>query len=143
MKTEIDFGKACLRILDANYNRAKEALRVSEDFSRFLMEDKTLTADFKRARHQMTKILLRFPVRYARLVASRDSVRDIGKKNLIHDRRSNPGWRDIMTANMKRAQEALRVLEELSKVVSPPGSRAFERLRFHIYELEKRSFRKF
>ena len=36
--------KALLRIIDANYNRAKEAIRVAEDIVRFHLGDFKLTA---------------------------------------------------------------------------------------------------
>ena len=132
-----------LRIMDANFNRAKEALRVCEDFARFLLCDEKLTAKFKRCRHRLTEILTRFPASYARLVASRDSVHDVGRDDWIQDGRRKPGWRKVMTANLKRGQEALRVLEELAKMIAPRRARALGRLRFELYELEKRSFRKF
>ena len=141
-KTQNNF-EAFLRILDANYNRAKEALRVAEDLARFLMEDKILTAKFKKLRHDLTKILLRFPVSYRRLVAARDSVEDVGKKSLIHDTPGRTRWQDLLTANLKRAQEAMRVLEEVSKVVAPRESGSFQHLRFSLYELEKRTLQKF
>ena len=134
--------RAFLRIVDANYNRAKEALRVAEDFSRFLLNDRRLTARFKRSRHELTRILLRLPIPYRRLVAARDSVRDVGRSRGIRDRRS-PRWQDAMTANLKRAEEALRVLEELARLISPRAARSFEDLRFRIYELERIAFQKF
>ena len=40
-----------LRILDANANRAREALRVLEDYARFVLNDPTLSADLKSIRH--------------------------------------------------------------------------------------------
>lgn len=130
------------RILDANWNRSKEALRVCEDISRFFLEDKPLTAQFKRIRHDLTAILMAFPISYRELLFSRDSVNDLGKNSSIADKK-NPKWQDIMAANLKRAQEALRVLEESSKVIAPKKVNALSALRFRVYELEKKSFRKF
>ena len=134
--------QAFLRILDANYNRAKEALRVSEDVARFLMKDPVLSSGFKRARHALTQTLLKLPVSYSKLLESRDSLRDVGRNSGIRDRKK-AGWKDVMAANLKRAQEALRVLEEISKILAPRSTRFFEKIRFDLYDLEKRTVRKF
>ena len=133
---------AFLRIMDANYNRAKEALRVCEDLSRFLMNDSRLAAAYKRSRHELTRLLLDFPASYLDLLAARDSANDVGRRHVIQDT-ARPKWQDLIIANMKRAQEALRVLEEVSKAVQPSEAGGFTRLRFSLYELEKKSVRKF
>ena len=130
------------RVIDANYNRAKEAVRVCEDISRFFLDDVRLTAKFKQSRHALTKALLQFPVPYRRLVAARDSAGDVGKKSRLEDLERRPRVPDLMAANLKRAEEAVRVLEEFSKIVAPRQSPAFQKIRFHLYELEKIAFRK-
>ena len=56
--------KKLLRMIDANFNRAKEGIRVSEDIARFVLDDKSLAASFKKMRHTLSKILLNFPVSY-------------------------------------------------------------------------------
>ena len=134
--------KPLLRILDANYNRAKEALRVTEDISRFYLADARLTARFKRTRHDLTKALLGFRVPYRALVEARNSEEDVGARSLIRDKK-NPRWKDLWLSNLKRAQEAVRVLEEMSKMVEPKKTSSFQRLRFRLYELEKASLQKF
>ena len=48
------------RIIDANYNRAKEGLRVCEDIARFILNDKALSAGFKRARHTLAGAITLF-----------------------------------------------------------------------------------
>lgn len=139
----MDSSKIFLRILDANFNRAKEALRVGEDFSRFLLNDKALTSEFKKKRHELTKILLKFPAGYAKLLMSREALPDVGRHAILKDKPGKPGWKDIFCANLKRGQEAARVLEEISKAVSPKQSAALQKLRFELYDLEKRVFKKF
>ena len=134
--------KPLLRVIDANYNRAKEALRVAEDIGRFYFADARLTARFKRTRHDLTKVLLGFKVPYRALVEARDSKEDVGARSLIRDKK-NPRWKDILLSNLKRAQEAVRVLEEMSKMVEPGKTRSFQSLRFRLYELEKISIQKF
>ena len=136
-------AKKFLRIVDANYNRLKEALRVLEDFSRFFLDDPVSTREFKKLRHDLVRHLSRFPAGYAALLEARDSAHDVGRRSWIQNGHKRPQWKELMVANMKRGQEAARVLEEISKILSPRQSPAFQRLRFRLYELEKKSFRKF
>lgn len=136
-------SKRLYRVLDANFNRAKEALRVAEDLSRFILNSRSLSAAFKKVRHDLSVCLLTFPVPYVKLLASRDSEEDVAKESVIRDTRKKPDWRDLMIANLKRAQEALRVLEESAKAVSVRHSKRFQKIRFEVYELEKRSILKF
>lgn len=137
MKSEL------LRIMDANFNRAKEALRVAEDLARFILNDRVLASRYKKCRHELSKILLAFPVPYLKMLATRDSRRDVGKWSAIRDPKRNPKWADLMISNLKRAQEALRVLEECAKVITPRQARLFQKLRFECYDLERRSIPKF
>ena len=130
-----------LRLIDANFNRAKEGLRVCEDILRFVFDDRALTARFKKLRHDCSKILVQFPVPYRALVEKRNSAHDVGKRSFISDQK--PGWRDLLVSNMKRTQESLRVLEESSKIVASKTSKKFQTLRFRLYELEKRVLKKF
>ena len=51
------------RILDANANRAREALRVVEDYCRFVLDDRFLSGELKRLRHDLTAILGELPRR--------------------------------------------------------------------------------
>ena len=134
--------KNLLRIIDANYNRAKEAIRVAEDISRFYFRDARLTSRFKRVRHDLTKALFGFQVSYRQLVEVRNSKEDVGRSGLIRDKK-NPGWKDILLSNLKRAEEAARVLEEFSKMAGPKQTPSFQKIRFRLYELEKDCFRKF
>ena len=137
-----DIKKALLRGMDANFNRAKEALRVLEDLSRFCLENRNLTVKLKGLRHALTQILLKFPASYRNWLEARDAEHDIGKDNPIRDS-SKSGVRILWISNMKRAQEALRVLEEFSKAVPGPSHSGFEKIRFSLYELEKKSFHLF
>ncbi len=135
--------KYSLRILDANYNRAKEAIRVCEDIARFFLKDAKLTSRLKRCRHEITQVILDFPVPYRELVAARNNHEDVGRASWIQDGKKRPGWKDLMAANLQRSQEASRVLEETAKAVAPRRAGQFQRIRFRLYELEKQSFRKF
>jgi len=133
---------SALRLVDVNFNRAKEGLRVCEDIIRFMHDHKSLTDAFKRLRHDCSKVLLDFPVPYKNLVNARNARGDVGKESVILAKKK-PSWNDILISNMKRSEEALRVLEEASKVIAPTQSHRFQNLRFKLYELEKKTVKRF
>jgi len=114
------------RLLDANINRAREGLRVLEDICRFILDDIQLTEQLKNIRHSL-KDLVDIPD--ALLVASRGSDEDVARERPVPKRAD---WRGIVTANAKRAAEALRVLEEFSA----RGSEIKDQ-RYKVYDLEK------
>ena len=125
-----------LRILDANLNRAREGLRVCEDIARFIYNDRFLTGRFKTIRHQCSKIILTLPKLYRSVLLARDTGLDVGKRSVIKDKPA-AGWSDLFSSNVKRAEESLRVLEEVSKIVMPKKSREFQHLRFEVYGFYK------
>ncbi len=127
-----------LRIIDANFNRAKEALRVIEEFGRFILEDRKLTARLKHIRHQVTQILLSYKISYEDLLKKRDSAGDLGRRSDISDKKK-PVSKDIVIANFKRAQESMRVLEEISKIEDRKAAAKFQVMRFELYELERKA----
>lgn len=124
-----------LRVYDANLNRAREGLRVCEEVARMVLDDAVLTGKCRRLRRQVhaAGVLLGG----SRLVAGRDSHRDVGRPELRGPVKTHRGTRDLLTANLRRVQEALRVLEEFGRVRSAAASRAFSALRFRSYTLEK------
>jgi thiamine-phosphate pyrophosphorylase len=128
------------RILDANANRLKEGWRVCEEVSRFILNDRLLSAGFKRMRHK-TDILLKELLSCA-FLESRDSLKDVGLKCKQPSEFARKNWQDIFFANMQRVKESLRVLEEFSKLKSGPVSLQFKRIRYGAYELEKRTVKK-
>jgi thiamine-phosphate pyrophosphorylase len=67
---------AILRIIDANRNRALEALRVLEDLARFAVGDPVLAEGFKASRHAITQAL--GGIDAALLLSSRDARGDVG-----------------------------------------------------------------
>ncbi len=138
----LDTRNAFLRMMDANYNRAKEALRVSEDILRFVLNDKKISSRCKFLRHRLTQIFLTLSIPYAKIVQSRRSRHDVGREFVLSDQK-HPRPVDIFLSNVKRAEEATRVLEEVARAVFPNKARSFERLRFSIYELEKQALKKF
>lgn len=130
------------RLVDANFNRAREGLRVLEDLARFVLNDKRNTAKIKGIRHRIAAILISPAVSKFKLLESRDSKFDVGKRSVIFDKKKL-GFHDLAAANFKRVEESLRVLEECSKVFMPAVSVKFQVLRFDVYELEKSIIKKF
>jgi thiamine-phosphate pyrophosphorylase len=49
-----------LRIIDANVNRAREALRVMEDYARLGLDDASLSAAIKETRHTLAQAVIQF-----------------------------------------------------------------------------------
>ena len=130
-----------LRLIDVNFNRVKEGLRVCEDILRFIYDDSSLTQAFKKIRHDCSKALLKFPVSYRTIIEMRNSKYDVGKRSAISEKKKL-NWDDLIVSNLKRAEEGFRVLEEFSKIVAKKTSAQFQSLRFRLYELEKRVFKK-
>ncbi len=98
-----------LRAIDAAANRAAEGLRVAEDYARFVRDDAVLTKQLKTLRHAIVEALAAVPLT-ARL-ASRDTVGDVGTTIVSPSANSRASEDDLLTANLHRAEEALRSLE--------------------------------
>ena len=64
------------RILDVNFNRAREALRVAEDCGRFALNDPAITATAKSLRSDLKEVLDGLPAEM--LIVSRDTPGDTG-----------------------------------------------------------------
>lgn len=127
---------AVFRILDANLNRAREAMRVMEEYARFALEDATLSAALKDLRHQLVASVPRDWV--SGLNAHRDTPRDIGTTMEAAGEYRRADAADVALASCKRLAEALRVLEEYSKTLDAQFAAQIERMRYRAYELERR-----
>ncbi len=123
------------RILDANANRAREALRVMEDGARFLLDDEALTRDLKALRHDVRAALVPHE---AMLNASRNTPGDVGTTVTVPSEGERSGVRDVVIASGKRLSEALRSIEEYAKSIDRVTAPAIEALRYRAYELERR-----
>jgi thiamine-phosphate pyrophosphorylase len=130
--------KAVLRIIDANINRIKEALRVCEEVTRFAMDNRSLTSGLKGIRHEVDFAVKALPVSFSGRLEARCSRYDVGK--VVFGRelcRADIG--DVFFANMQRVKESARVLEEFSKLVSVKAAVKFKHLRYQAYDIEKRA----
>lgn len=130
-----------LRILDANFNRSREGLRVCEEIARFVLEDRRLARALKKARHAVTASLKRLPVGRSDLLACRDTGGDVGRVSTRSEKRRS-GFLGLFLANIQRVKESLRVLEEGSKLFGRENSEGFKKIRFDVYDIEKRSLPK-
>ena len=134
-------NKKLYRILDANFNRAREGLRVAEEIVRFAMDSSVLQKGFKTCRHQVQRVLEEYAVGARKLLSSRDSQGDIGRApSALEERRADLAA--VFLANVQRVKESLRALEEFSKLVDPKASRLLKEIRFRVYVLEKRALPK-
>lgn len=125
------------RVIDANANRAREGLRVAEDFARFVVADESAAVALRDARHRVTEAL-RAVAPAAALLAARDTEGDLGVdgETFVPAARASGG--DVAASAFKRAEEALRSLAEFAKLFDPEAAAAFERERYALYDLEKR-----
>lgn len=118
------------RVIDANLNRLKEGIRVVEDILRYKDNNKPLAKKLKSLRHQAitddTKELL----------AHRDSINDVLRPSTSSEQQ-RASLESIIIANLKRAQESSRVLEELYKLDNIENSEKFKTIRYELYTLEK------
>jgi thiamine-phosphate pyrophosphorylase len=132
-------------MIDANLNRSSEGLRVLEDVARFLLNDAELSQRLRSLRHDLARETKSLCVR---LLSHRNSEHDVGHPYFISPRErklnmkttSLQGLLDLVTANAKRVEESLRVVEELAKLPelsSMLNSASFEQSRFTLYTLER------
>ena len=127
------------RILDANLNRAKEGLRVCEEVTRFILDERFLSASLKGIRHKIDKVASGLITH--KLLRSRSSISDVGRK-IYKNELKRKNIADIFFANIQRVKESIRVLEEFSKLEKKNLAVGFKNIRYEIYEIEKKAARK-
>jgi thiamine-phosphate pyrophosphorylase len=124
-----------LRLIDANANRAREALRVLEDYARFILNSDPLSGEIKNLRHEMTQAL-RPLLREA--IFHRDTPGDIGTTIKTTGEQSRDDVAGVVIAAGKRTGEAMRALEEFLKISQPANAAKIEALRYRLYDVEQR-----
>ncbi len=126
--------KKTLRIIDANFNRAREGLRVVEDGLRFYYDsDENYVKRLKELRHRLSEGVEK-SFGFTPLKKERNSGDDTGRRL---DSRESETVRQVIERNLMRTGEALRTIEEYSKTMVPEASLLFHDLRFDLYEIEK------
>ncbi|MBU1727123.1 MAG: thiamine-phosphate pyrophosphorylase [Candidatus Omnitrophica bacterium] len=129
--------KVIYRIIDANLNRAKEGLRVCEEIARFILNERSLTANLKNLRHKLDSARKNLPGQKA-LLKERQSATDVGRLIYVNELKRN-GVSDIFFANIQRVKESVRVLEEFSKLINKKAAIDFKNIRYRVYEAEKKA----
>lgn len=124
-----------IRIIDANFNRAKEGLRVCEDVCRYALDLKNETKLLKHIRHDLSQAIE--PLGIQQLMASRETQSDVGRFSTESEMKRK-GLDDVFYANAQRVKESLRVLEEIIKLISPVNSQKVKALRYRFYDVEKK-----
>ncbi|MBU0605382.1 MAG: thiamine-phosphate pyrophosphorylase [Candidatus Omnitrophica bacterium] len=130
------------RIVDANFNRSREGLRVCEEITRFIMNSPALTKELKALRHGITGIIRSSPGTAKECLESRNSVSDCGRIPDFEIEVSRREAADIFSANIERVKESIRVLEEFFKLINMDLSAKLSRLRFKTYDIEKRAIKR-
>ncbi len=123
------------RVIDANFNRAKEGLRVCEDVCRFVLDDRFLTKKFKEARHILSSVV--GAVWGQEGLKHRNISEDVGRPS-IDKEFDRKNVQDIFYANSQRVKESVRVLEEFAKLFDHKQAEALKTLRYDIYFLEQK-----
>lgn len=132
--------RGLLRVLDAGLNRAREGLRVLEDYGRFVCDDGAVATGLKQLRHELCEAEGRVaglrPGSAERLL-SRDTAGDVGAGvTLVSEQQRGDGG-GLLVANLRRVQESLRSLEEFGKLLDSEFAGAMKRLRYRSYILEQ------
>lgn len=123
------------RVVDAAANRAREALRVLEDYARFVCDDAFLSRLCKELRHDLASTLGVLPP--ATLLAARETIHDVGTTIQTEREGIRTSARAVAIANAKRLQESLRTLEEFGKLYGSVFGGRLEALRYRAYTLER------
>jgi thiamine-phosphate pyrophosphorylase len=123
-----------LRILDANFNRAREALRVIEDYARFVLNDDQACAALKQLRHDFQDATASLA---AEAILHRDTPGDVGTVTKVTGELSRTDIGHVVVASGKRLGEALRTIEEYLKTADPSNASRIESIRYRFYDLEQ------
>ncbi len=126
------------RLIDANLNRAGEALRVLEDLARFVLDDPELGPRLKAARHELVSVCEDLAPRSIRLL-ERDVAGDVGRETKVEAEAGRTTLAQVAAAAGARLTQALRVLEEAAKLSTDhPGHwRRIEAIRYAAYDIDR------
>ncbi|MBN2128337.1 MAG: thiamine phosphate synthase [Sedimentisphaerales bacterium] len=127
--------RSAYRIIDANFNRAREAIRVVEEYCRFVLNCAALSERAKQLRHELSTAIGRLDA--GRLLAGRDTLGDVGVGQKVEGQLQRVTLKDCFTAGAKRLTEALRALAETIQTENGAVARSIEQLRYRAYTLEK------
>jgi len=129
------FTGPVLRMLDANANRAREALRVLEDYARYVLDHDDLSGELKEVRHGLAGVVGPW---LGKAILHRDTPGDVGTDHKTAAEGRREDLSAVVTAAGKRLGEALRVIEEALKIQDAAAAGAVEKLRYRFYDLEQK-----
>lgn len=126
-----------LRIVDANLNRIGEGLRLLEDITRFILNDPDLSEQLKSLRHEL---LPKNRSVQKKLLNARQAEGDVGAFLDVESEGERADAMSLVSANSRRVQQSLRVLEEVAKIHGQDIGLdwdKFKHARFKLYTLEQ------
>ncbi|MBE9221999.1 thiamine phosphate synthase [Cyanobacterium stanieri LEGE 03274] len=123
---------AIYRILDANLDRAREGLRIVEEWCRFGLNDGESASVCKDMRQELGGW------HSDDLRTSRDTPNDPGTQLTHPQEEERESLEALLQANFCRVQEALRVLEEYGKLYNGEFATGMKQLRYQVYGLESK-----
>ena len=121
---------AVCRILDANLDRAREGLRIIEEWCRFALNNREFAESCKQMRQELASW------HTSELRAARDTYGDIGTELTHPQEVERNSVEHLLQANLCRVEEALRVLEEYGKLYKTEMAAACKQMRYQVYTLE-------
>lgn len=129
--SQAKFAQSALyRILDANLDRAREGLRIIEEWCRFGLNSASLTEECKHLRQELATW------HKPELRAARDTEADPGTALSHPQEQQRTDLQAVLQVNLCRIQEALRVLEEYGKVYNTQMGEACKQMRYRVYVLD-------
>ncbi len=118
------------QLIDANLDRAREGLRVIEDWCRFVLKNKQFVIKTKDWRQQLGK------KHHEIYKEARHSISDEANGLTHPSQKNRKDPLQIVIANFARVQEALRVLEEFSRLTDTELSEISSVIRYQLYDFE-------
>ena len=119
------------QIIDANLDRAREGLRVLEDWARFGLGREDFVKRFKDFRQILGKNHLNY------YKQARNSQQDVCEGLSHPEQFKRLTIESIISSNSARVQEALRVIEEFTRNRHDELASSASKIRYETYQLER------
>ncbi len=125
---------AIFRILDANLDRAREGLRIIEEWCRLGLNQAELASECKDMRQTLAQW------HGNQLRSARDTPNDVGTRLSHPNEETRSDLKQLLRANLSRVEEALRVLEEYAKLYRADMAQSCKQMRYRVYGFDSRLF---
>ena len=106
-----------------------------EDYVRFACDDRHLTEQLKRLRHELADAMSRLPA--GRCLAARETQADVGTTLTTPSESRRANAAAVAAAGFLRLEESLRTLEEFGKLIDAEMAARLEQLRYRVYTLHR------